>query len=110
MSEPADLKLLEEELDAECARELAAAFLEDAATAVAGIQNAIRDRKLEELKVHAHGLKGCCRTIKANEAEGLSTDLESAAIAQDWQRVAAVLPQLAAKYHELRAYIEGYIA
>lgn len=105
----ADLKTLEEELDAECARELAAAFLEDSATAVSGIQAAIAARDLEELKAHAHGLKGCCRTIKANDAEQLSTDLESAAISQDWAKVAAILPQLAGKYHELCAYIKSYI-
>ncbi|MBX9687862.1 MAG: Hpt domain-containing protein [Candidatus Obscuribacterales bacterium] len=105
----ADLKTLEEELDEECARELAAAFLEDAAAAVSGIQAAISARNFEELKVHAHALKGCCRTIKAADAEQLSTELESAAINQSWPEVGNMLPKMAAAYNALCAFINSYL-
>ena len=106
----ADLKSLAEELDEECARELAAAFLEDSSTAVAGIQESIKARNFNELKAHAHALKGCCRTIKAAAAEQLSTDLETAAASGQWQQVADLLPKLASSYNELCAYINSYLA
>lgn len=110
MSTPvADLKALEEELDEECARELAAAFLEDSSTAVAGIQESIKARNFAELKQHAHALKGCCRTIKALDAEQLCTDLETAAANQQWQQVGDLLPGLAQSYNELCSFINSYL-
>ncbi len=110
MSNPvADIKSLEEELDEECARELSAAFLEDSATAVSGIDAAIAAQDLSELKAHAHGLKGCCRTIKAPVAEQLCTDMETAAVNQDWAEIAALRPRLGAAYEELCAFINGYL-
>lgn len=105
----ADLKSLEEELDEECARELAAAFLEDSASAVSGIDEAIATQNPFDLKAHAHGLKGCCRTIKAADAEQLCTDLETAAINQDWLQIASIRPQLATKYDELCSFIHSYL-
>lgn len=110
MSSPvADLKSLEEELDEECARELAAAFLEDSSTAVSGIQESIKARNFTDLKAHAHALKGCCRTIKAADAEQLCTDLETAAVSQQWPQVGELLPKLATSYNELCAYINSYL-
>jgi HPt (histidine-containing phosphotransfer) domain-containing protein len=105
----ADIKSLEEELDEECARELSAAFLEDSATSVSGIDAAIAAQDFNDLKAHAHGLKGCCRTIKAPLAEQLCTDLETAAVNHDWNQVASLRPQLAAAYEELCAFIHSYL-
>lgn len=110
MSVPvADLAALAEELDEECARELAAAFLEDSSGAVSGIQAAIVARNFADLKAHAHALKGCCRTIKALSAEQLCTDLETAAANQQWPAVGELLPKLASAYNEVCAYINGYL-
>lgn len=105
----ADLKSLAEELDEECARELAAAFLEDSATSVTGIDAAIASQNASELKAHAHGLKGCCRTIKAADAEQICTDLETAAVNQDWSQAANLRPLLSTAYEELCAYIHTYL-
>ncbi len=105
----ADIKSLEEELDEECARELAGAFLEDAATAVAGIDSAISAQNIADLKAHAHGLKGCCRTIKAPDAEQMCTDMESAAVNQDWNEIAALHPKLLGAYDELCSFIHSYL-
>ncbi len=105
----ADLQSLAEELDEECARELAAAFLEDSASSITGIDAALSSQNTEDLKAHAHGLKGCCRTIKASGAEQACADLETAAINQDWAQVAAVLPRLAAAYKEVCIYIKSYL-
>ncbi len=110
MSTPvADLKSLEEELDEECARELAGAFLEDSGNAVSGIQEAIKARNFAELKQHAHALKGCCRTIKAITAEQICTELEMAAANQEWSQVGDLLPKIASSYNELCAYINSYL-
>lgn len=110
MSTPvADLKSLEEELDEECARELAGAFLEDSAASMSGIDAAIAGKDAGELKAHAHGLKGCCRTIKAADAEQICTNLESAAIAQDWARIETVRQQLTPAYEEVCDYIITYL-
>jgi HPt (histidine-containing phosphotransfer) domain-containing protein len=105
----ADLKALEEELDEECARELAAAFLEDSATSMSGIAAAIGNHDSVELKSHAHGLKGCCRTIKAARAEQVCTELESAAIAQDWEKITPLLSQLNVAYVQVCHFINGYL-
>lgn len=110
MSVPAaDLQSLAEELDEECARELAAAFLEDSATAITGIDAAISTQNADELKAHAHGLKGCCRTIKAAAAEQVCTEFENAAINKDWAQVNLILPRLAAAYREVCIYIKTYL-
>lgn len=110
MSTPvADLKSLEEELDEECARELAGAFLEDSNTYVQGIQEAIKSRNFADLKHNAHALKGCCRTIKAPTAEQLCTELEIAAANQAWPQVGDLLPKIASSYNELCAFINSYL-
>ena len=105
----ADLKALAEELDEDCARELAGAFLEDAAIAMAGIDEAIQSRNANDLKAQSHGLKGCCRTIKAALAEQVSSEMESAAIAQDWDKVSSIHPQLKAMYDQVCNYIQSYL-
>jgi len=105
----ADLKALEEELDEECARELAGAFLEDAATAMSGIQNALSEKNAADLKAHAHGLKGCCRTIKAPAAEQVCTDLEMAAANEDWTKVESLCPQLTVVYEQVCNFIHSYL-
>lgn len=106
----ADFKELEEELDAECARELAGAFLEDSANELAAIDAAIASQDASELKAHAHGLKGCCRTIKAPRAEQLATDLEMAAIDKNWPTVETIRPNLQAAYDELCDFVLEYLA
>ncbi len=105
----ADLKALEEELDEECARELAGAFLEDAANEMAAVDQCIASQNAGELKAHAHALKGCCRTIKAEDAEAVCTDLESAAIGADWGKITSLRPLLQKHYDELCAFIHGYL-
>ncbi len=105
----ADLKALAEELDEECARELAGAFLEDAANEMSAVDQCIASQNAGELKAHAHALKGCCRTIKAEDAEAVCTEFESAAIAADWGKISSLRPLLQMRYDELCAFIHGYL-
>lgn len=105
----ADLKALEEELDEECARELAGAFLEDAANELSAVDQCIASQDASELKAHAHALKGCCRTIKAEDAEAVCTEFESAAIAADWAKISSLRPLLQTRYEELCAFLHSYL-
>ncbi len=105
----ADLKALEEELDEECARELAGAFLEDAGAAMSGIQTALGEKNAADLKAHVHGLKGCCRTIKAAAAEQVCTDLEMAAAGGDWAKIESLCPQLSTVYEQVCTFIHSYL-
>ena len=105
----ADIKALEEELDEECARELAGAFLEDAAGEMVAVDQSIAANNADELKAHAHALNGCCRTLKAPDAEAVCTDLEMAAIEGDWAKIAAIRPVLQKHYDEVCAYIHSYL-
>lgn len=106
----ADFKLLAEELDEDCARELAGCFLEDTAVELAGVDEAIGAKDAEKLKAHAHGLKGACRTIKAARSEQTASDLEMAAISNDWSAVASQRSQFQKDYDELCEYVKTYLA
>lgn len=106
----ADLKALAEELDEECARELAGAFLEDSANEMSAVDSCIASQDAAELKAHAHALKGCCRTIKAEDAEAVCTDLEMAAINADWAKISSLRPELQKHYDELCEFIQNYLA
>ena len=106
----ADLESLERELDVECARELALSFLEDASLLLIGIDAAVERREAVQLRSHAHGVKGCCRTIRALAAEEITNELESAAMSEDWQKIPAIRLQLAAAYDQVRRYITSYLA
>ncbi len=105
----ADLDALAAELDEECARELAAAFLEDSGPAVAGIRSAIESEDAACLKMHAHALKGCCRTIKALDAEQVCSELEKMAGADVWHDAATLQSRLMHTYEELCAFVLDYL-
>ncbi len=105
----ADFKLLAEELDEDCARELAACFLDDGAVELAALDEAIAEKNPEGVKGHAHGLKGACRTIKAPKAEQTATDLETAAMNNDWSAVDTQRGAFQQDYDALCAYVRAYL-
>lgn len=105
----ADFKLLAEELDEECARELAACFLDDSAVELAGADEAIVQKDADKLKAHAHGLKGACRTIKAPRSEQTASELEAAAISNDWTAVESVRATFQQDYDALCNYVRVYL-
>lgn len=105
----ADFQTLAEELDEECARELAASFLEDSITELSGVDSGITAKDSDKVRMHAHGLKGCCRTIKAPRGEEVASDLEFAAIEKDWSKVESLRNRFQQEYEMLAEFVQEYL-
>ncbi|HEY9791955.1 MAG TPA: Hpt domain-containing protein [Candidatus Obscuribacterales bacterium] len=104
-----DYASLEEDLDAECAAELAKSFLEDATQVVERLAQAVSSKDKEAVRANAHKLRGACRSINALPVERESSALEDAAVSGDWTRIESCFSSVRPLYETLVKEIQNYL-
>lgn len=104
------IKNLEEEFDAEVAKELAQAFLDDSQPAIAKMEKAIADGDQESLRSAAHMLKGCARALQATPCEKAAGLVENNARDGDMTSAAGNLVSLMEIYNETANSLRQYIS
>jgi HPt (histidine-containing phosphotransfer) domain-containing protein len=104
-----DYASLEEDLDAECAAELAKAFLDDASQVVDRLAQAVSGKDQEAVRSNAHKLRGACRSINAVPVERETSVLEDAAVQGDWTRIQSCYLSVRPLYDALVKEIQNYL-
>ncbi|HEY9677467.1 MAG TPA: Hpt domain-containing protein [Drouetiella sp.] len=106
---PVNIKELEEALEVEGAREIAAGFMEDVANVPSRLTTAIQEKNKNEARSAAHLLKGCCLIIFSKQTAELASDMEKAAIAEDFAQCETLLPSLLASLDETIQCLQNYL-
>jgi HPt (histidine-containing phosphotransfer) domain-containing protein len=104
-----DYSTLEEELDADCAAELARSFMEDGTDVMTRLIAAVESKDQEGVRSNAHKLRGACRSINAAKVESQTSQLEDAAVAGDWDRIHSTYSNVRPLYDALCAEITAYL-
>jgi HPt (histidine-containing phosphotransfer) domain-containing protein len=104
-----DYATLEEELDADCAAELARSFMEDGTDVIGRLSSAVETKDQEGVRSNAHKLRGACRSINAAKVEAETSALEDAAVAGDWDRINGCYSTVRPLYDALCAEITAYL-
>jgi hypothetical protein len=104
-----DLRALEETLEVEGAKEIAAGFLEDVATVPDRLKNSVQDKNAESLRHASHMLKGCCRIIMAAPTADLAGKMEVIATEKRWSDAEQLLPQLLDSFGMTVDYLQAYL-
>lgn len=103
------IEKLEEEFDADIAKELAQAYLDDTHDAIAKIEAAFAAQDQEKLRSVAHLMKGCSRVIQAWKCEQVSANLENCAREADWTGASAHAAELKQTYKDTEAFLRQYL-
>jgi hypothetical protein len=104
-----DLRALEETLEVEGAKEIAAGFLEDVATVPDRLKNSVQDKNAESLRHASHMLKGCCRIIMAASTAELAGKMELIATEKRWTDAEQLLPELLDSFGTTVDYLQAYL-
>lgn len=104
-----NLKELEEALEVEGAREIAAGFLEDVAAVPGQLTEALRSNDANATRSAAHLLKGCCLIIFARKTAELAAEMERMAIAKNLSDGQLLLPVLLESLHETVVCLQNYL-
>ncbi|MBX3075418.1 Hpt domain-containing protein [Candidatus Obscuribacterales bacterium] len=103
------IKNLEAEFDADLAKELAQAFLDDTSGILDKLRSALAICDQEALRSSAHMLKGCSRALQAHQCERASAQLEDNARDGNFDRAAESLPLVVVAYGEAEAFLRKYL-
>jgi len=94
--------------DAEFARELAATFLDSAPGTLAGIAGAVIGGDAGRLTAEAHGLKGACLTLGADELAEACRELEDLGRRGEARAAAGALRRAERAWRRARATLESF--
>ncbi|HEY9734077.1 MAG TPA: Hpt domain-containing protein [Drouetiella sp.] len=106
---PVNLKELEESLEVDGAREIAAGFMEDVAAVPDRLTIALQTRDKEGVRSAAHLLKGCCLIIMAQKTAELASNMERLAITGDFDQCDQLLPDLMDSLDATVSCLEAYL-
>ncbi len=90
--------------DAELYEEVVHMFVEDSATTLAGLHQAVDSASAADLQLAAHSLKGAASNICAQEIRRLAEDLELIAARDSLEQATALLDELADEIRRLTAF------
>ncbi len=106
---PVNIKELEEALEVDGAREIAAGFLEDVASLPDRLTDCLRLRNKEGVRSSAHLLKGCCLIIFAPKTAALASDMERLSIDNNLEACDIILPDLLDALNKTIECLENYL-
>lgn len=106
---PVNIKELEEALEVDGAREIAAGFLEDVAAVPDRLTDSLKLRDKQGVRSTAHMLKGCCLIIFARQTAELAADMERLSIDNNWESCDKNLPELLASLYKTVECLENYL-
>ena len=95
--------------DADLAREMLGAFLEDAPERLAELRAAVQAADAHQVNRKAHALKGMVGVLRSQGVADLALEVEKAGEEGDLDKAAGILPGLARLLEQLREEVRAFL-
>jgi PAS domain S-box-containing protein len=96
--------------DSSLIAEVCGAFLEETPWLIREISESVAERDRENLRLHAHSLKGSAYTLGGNALGNLASSMETLASEVDWPEAERILPEIQKAYDALEHHLIAEIA